>query len=62
MPLPTLTLSLTPQGKLILNGPLRNKLLCMKMPAQAIVLVEEYREEPTIIRAETIPVVQRNQG
>lgn len=59
---PTLILSLTPQGKLVLNGPLRDKLLCMKMLAQAIVLVEEYREEPKIVRAETIPTLPRNQG
>lgn len=58
---PSLTLTLTPQGKLVINGPLRDKLLCMKMLAQAIVLVEEYKE-PTIVRAEAMPVVRRNQG
>lgn len=60
--IPTLTVALLPTGKITVNGPLRDKLLCMRMLAQAIVLVEEYREEPTIIRAETIPVVRRNQG
>lgn len=64
---PPLTITLLPardgqRFTVTVNGPLRDKLLCMKMLAQAIVLVEEYQEEPVIVRAETIPVVRRNQG
>jgi len=60
---PTLTITLLPsvageRMTVTVNGPLRNKILCMKMLAQAIILVEEY-QEPTIQLTQQMP---RNVG
>lgn len=55
---PQLTITLTPDGKVNINGPLADKLLCLKMLAQAIVLVAEY-QAPRLTVAQTMP---RNVG
>ncbi len=60
---PTLAITLIPAGnggafRVTVSGPLRDKLLCMKMIAQAIILVEEY-QEPTILVKAQLP---RNMG
>ena len=53
-----LTITLTPDGKVNVNGPLTDKLFCLKMLAQAIVLVAEY-QAPRVALAQTMP---RNMG
>ena len=55
---PQLTITFTPDGKVNVNGPLADKLFCLKMLAQAIVLVAEY-QAPRVSLVQTIP---RNVG
>lgn len=56
--LPKMIISLNANGVISINAPLKDKLLCMKMLAQAIILVEEY-QEPTILVKAQLP---RNMG